>query len=96
MSSRRSVGDVVWKAQGAGFVGQCGWVVIVDSGEIAGDEEPCELCDDDECIVWATVWPLRGNTKEEAQAALVREDYLDGMACHVSECQMLDQMEAEA
>ena len=47
MSVRRAAGDVVWKRENAGFVGQAGDVVL------GGPPSVCILdCDDPECQEW--------------------------------------------
>ena len=85
---RRNGGDIVWKEAHAGFTAWAGWVQIQPEEEPA----PCMLCDDRECVEWTDCWGLPGNTREQALAALKREETL-GVLCHVSECQMHDDVQ---
>ena len=85
-----------WKIQGAGFVMQGGFVVLVDQDP---DPFPCTAYNgpeegrnahEDTCReTWATVWGLEGNTLEEARQALAESRFL-AAAYHLSDCQLLD------
>ncbi len=77
MSKRRTVGEWVRVARGAGFVGDSDRLraQIQDDGEC-----PCFLCDDEDCREWATLI-----TEPDPEAGGERH-----MLCHVSECQMSD------
>jgi hypothetical protein len=73
----RKVGDWVWLKPNAGFRNDSDRL----HAEIQPDGcEPCWLCDNPECVEWATLW-----TEPDPQNDGKRQ-----MLCHVSECQMLD------
>ena len=89
MSRRRAIGDVVYKSQNAGFIGQPGWAYIPPRSD---NGIPClglNGCVDPDCAEWTDLWGLPGNTRDEALAALKAGTFL-GNACHVSECEMGD------
>ena len=91
MSNRRKAGQVIYKVQNAGFLGQGGFGVTQE--EDTDDMFPCVLsCGDEACVEWINVWMLPGDTREEAEQALKDERYI-GAAYHVSECSMLDDKE---
>ena len=115
MSKRRSIGDVVWKRENAGFVGSGRYILIAYgsdpcmNGSAWCDAEHCQVdgcCHDDRCIEWHESWILNAATLAEAEqkADMLRpsilldcktdEDTMKsaylGLACHVSECEMLD------
>ncbi len=83
---------VMWKRENSGFMEQPGWVVLVDK-----DEDPfkCFRIDEEtnhsrDCREsWATVFGLAGDTREEAETARDRGEYL-GAAHHLADCELLD------
>ena len=78
MSKRRKSGDIVWKKENAGFVGEASLCQI--QPETDEDWSPCMMdCGDKDCREWATLWECNASGKA-----------LGGVACHVSECQMKD------
>ena len=86
VSARFLTGDVVYRRSGSGFVGEGGWAVITEDGW-----SPClgvlNACDDPDCREWNTLYGLPGKTREEAEDANRRREYL-GAACHVSDCEL--------
>jgi len=72
---RFKIGDKVYKKANAGFIGWPAACIIPDEPENK-EPEPCPLCDDEDCVSWPTchMYDESGN--------------YDGMAYHVSECQM--------
>lgn len=77
MSQRRKVGDIVRKKPNAGFLGEPGglWRIADD-----GCEPWCVLeCGDDECVEWFTLHEVDADGRPTGR-----------VACHVSECEMLD------
>ena len=88
---------VKWKSAGAGFVGQPGWVVCVDRdegpmecwrvGEEPGHPDSCSE-------TWATVFGLPGESRQEAEAARDRGQYL-GASYHLADCDLLDEKQHE-
>lgn len=78
MSKRRSAGEIVWKKDNAGFVG------VGSLCQIQPDDDslPCVLCKDPDCREWATLWACDESGNPTG-----------GIACHVSECEMLDAAE---
>lgn len=82
----------MWKRAGAGFVGQAGWVALVQADE---DPMPCFRTHDSDhpqdCVErWATVFGLPGETREQAVEALGRSEYL-GAAHHLSDCDLSEE-----
>ena len=79
MSKRRKVGDIVWLAPNAGFVGESNRLQaeIMDDGY----EEWCLFCNDPECREWVTLWTLPDPEHDGQRHTL----------CHVNECQMFDE-----
>jgi hypothetical protein len=76
MSKRRTSGEIVYKQPNAGFVGTPGLCQI----QPEADPDFCMMnCDDPDCREWATLWACDENGVPTG-----------GVACHVSECQMLD------
>lgn len=76
MSKRRKAGDIVWKRENAGFVGEAGRVEIQPDD----DHSPCMLdCGDPECREWVGCFAVNA-----------AGEYTGGVACHVSECEMSD------
>ena len=92
---------IKWKVPGAGFVGEGGFVALIDRDP---DPFPCVVHDGTEeereahertCReTWATVWGLEGDTLEEAKQALA-ECRFRGAAYHLSDCQLLDDRPTE-
>ena len=83
MSTRRSVGDMVRKSAGAGFVMEPCWGVIQDDGW-----DYCMLdCGDPQCREWDTMF-IFGRSLEVATGRVAGGEKAVGMACHVSECEM--------
>ena len=88
---------VMWKHPNAGMVGEASWVVGVDKDP---DPAPCWRSWDaghpDDCKeTWSTVWALPGETREEAEAALARLDFL-GAAYHVADCELAAGQQTES
>ena len=55
-----------------------------------GDTQPCMLfCPDRKCQEWTNVRLVAGETRREAIANLIAQNYL-GWAYHASECEMFD------
>ena len=88
MTKRRKPGDIVWKRENAGFVGQPAYIRIEPEME-GEDAPPCMICDDYDCSEWSNCTALPGETLEEARISSGQGERL-GVACHVSECEMLD------
>ena len=90
-----------WKIQGAGFVMEGGFVVLVDQDP---DPFPCTAYNcpedgrdahEDACReTWATALGLEGDTLEEAKQALA-ESRFRGAAYHLSDCQLLEDRPTE-
>ena len=76
-STRRAVGEWVKLPPNVGFVGESDRLPaqIQDDGN-----EPCLLCDDPDCVEWATLWTAPDPQAEGKRHALY----------HVPECQMED------
>lgn len=80
MSKRRTAGDIVWKKENAGFVGESSLVQIRPEKETKYGVAYCMLeCGDEDCREWHECWECDKDGK-----------HLGGVACHVSECQMED------
>ena len=79
MSKRRKIGDWVWLAPNAGFVGESNRLQAEIRPEPEAVQMPCSMCSDPECREWATLWtePIKSEKRH--------------MLCHVSECQMFDE-----
>jgi hypothetical protein len=81
MSKRRKIGDKVIKKENAGFIGAKLVCMIPDYPENQNCDERCfhiNGCTDENCIEWPTLVVLNKDGNE------------DGIACHVSECEMED------
>lgn len=78
MSKRREAGDIVWKTENAGFVGEASYIKIMPE-----DDEYASYCmmdcGDLDCREWSN---LQHCDKDG--------NPLGGYAYHVSECQMMD------
>ena len=82
MSERRTTGDWVWLAAGAGATGEANRLKAEIQPEDDIDPYPCiyEACGDLKRREWCTLW-----TEPDPDACDRRY-----MLCHVSECQMHD------
>ncbi len=81
---------IKWKVPGAGFVGEGGFVALIDRDPEEEREAHERTCRE----TWATVWGLEGDTLEEAKQALA-ESRFRGAAYHLSDCQLLDDRPTE-
>ncbi len=83
MSKRRTIGEWVWLAPGAGMVGESARL----RAEIAEyfDPPPCIVssCNDPLCVEWPTLWTAPDPLSQNRRHTL----------CHVSECQMFDKQQ---
>ena len=88
MSKRRVPGDVVWKQEGHGFIGEAGWYLVLSDGH-----DDCMLeCGDPDCQEWDTLHCYGTTTRDDAQTRIDDDTLVAlGAAYHVSECSMLDE-----
>ena len=95
MSKARSVGEVVYKRAASGFIIEGAWAYIPEHNAPRDEQDWCvfEACRGSDCVEWVDLWLLPGVTRQEAEAALARREF-DGMACHVPECELLDEPES--
>ena len=83
---RRSVGDLVWKVPGGGFILEGCFVVIEEEH---GENIPCLICSGEECVEWTNARVVQANSLQEARERTERKES-DGEAHHISECEMRD------
>lgn len=96
MSKRRQQSELVWITPNSGFGAGGRYAVIMPEGQYLSapdravtDQTPCILdCDDEDCMEWADLFTLHGDTRAEAMRNLIAGRY-SGAAYHVSECEML-------
>ena len=89
---------VKWKVVNAGFVGSSGFCALIDRNNdpwsctgFHSDDKRVQEEHEGTCMeTWDTVWHLPGETLEEATVACREGRFTGGVACHINDCELLD------